>query len=74
MFDQLLRAFGSLAPTWATWQAVSILDTALILAVITAVWLVVRKKAPAQFGYFLFLSCWMSSPLQASCTGAVLPI
>ncbi|MBN2292114.1 MAG: hypothetical protein JXM70_06795, partial [Pirellulales bacterium] len=55
MFDRILEKFGSFAPDWATWQAVSILDAAIMLALIAIIWLLARNKTSAQFGYCLFL-------------------
>ena len=55
MFDLILDRLGSFGNTWATWLGVSILDAAIMLVLAAAVWLLVRKKASAQFGYCLFL-------------------
>ena len=55
MSDQILKTLGSFSSTWATWFGVSILDAAIVLVLAAVVWLLIHKKASAQFGYCLFL-------------------
>ncbi len=57
MLDRIPETLGSFGNRWATWLGVSILDAAILFTLAAVVWLVVRKKASAQFGYCLFC-CW----------------
>ncbi|MFH1923706.1 MAG: carboxypeptidase regulatory-like domain-containing protein [Planctomycetota bacterium] len=47
--------FNPMAQGWARWVVISTVDATVVLAAVTAVWLLCRRKLSAQFGYLLFL-------------------
>ncbi len=55
MFNAIFERCNSFAQVWAWWLGMSILDAAIVLAVVSLLWLAVRRKAPPQLGYLLFL-------------------
>ncbi len=46
---------NQLAEAWASVMWIRVLDSACVFLLIGTLWLIVRKWAPAQFGYYLFL-------------------
>jgi beta-lactamase regulating signal transducer with metallopeptidase domain len=55
MFNAIQERCNSFAQAWAWWVGMSILDAAVVLAVVSLVWLAIRRKASPQLGYLLFL-------------------
>ena len=55
MFSAFFERCNSFAQAWAWWLGVSILDAAIVLAVVSLLWLAVRRTASPQLGYLLFL-------------------
>ena len=51
----LIDTLNVWADRWATFMWGSLLDTTALLTVVSIVWLTVRRWAPAQLGYCLFL-------------------
>ena len=50
-----VEILNSLAANWARHMTAALADSALILLVAAAIWWLVRQRASAQFGYWLFL-------------------
>ena len=50
-----IETLNAWADRWATFMWGSLLDTTVILAVVSLVWLTLRRWMPAQLGYCLFL-------------------
>ncbi len=55
MLNTVIENLNSYGNTWAVWVGASILDAAMVLVLAAILWLAVRKKAPMQLGYCLFL-------------------
>ena len=55
MSSTIIEHCNSFARTWAWWIGMSILDATIVLAVVSLLWLAIRRKAPPQLGYLLFL-------------------
>ena len=55
MFNAIQERCNSFAQAWVWWVGMSILDAAVVLAVVSLVWLAIRRKASPQLGYLLFL-------------------
>lgn len=55
MSDQIINSCHRLSETWIAWMGISILETTLVLAVLSAIWFFLRKRSPPQLGYLLFL-------------------
>jgi beta-lactamase regulating signal transducer with metallopeptidase domain len=55
MFNLLVDRCNVLSRTWAGWMGTSLLSAAIVLLVISFLWLLVRRKASPQLGYLLFL-------------------
>jgi len=55
MLNTIIDHCNSFAQSWAWWIGMSILDAAIVLAVVSALWFAVRRKASPQLGYLLFL-------------------
>ncbi len=55
MFNAIIERCNAFAQTWALWVGMSIVDAAIVLAIVSLVWWAIRRKAPPQLGYFLFL-------------------
>jgi beta-lactamase regulating signal transducer with metallopeptidase domain/protocatechuate 3,4-dioxygenase beta subunit len=47
--------FNPIAQGWARWVVISTVDATVVLAAVTLLWLLCRRKVSAQFGYLLFL-------------------
>lgn len=47
--------WNQIAGSWATWLLQSGLQSLLVLAIVSALWLVLRRRTSAHFGYALFL-------------------
>jgi beta-lactamase regulating signal transducer with metallopeptidase domain len=55
MLNSIIDQCNSFANSWARWIGMSILDATIILTVVSLLWFTVRRKAPPQLGYLLFL-------------------
>jgi beta-lactamase regulating signal transducer with metallopeptidase domain/uncharacterized GH25 family protein len=55
MLNAIIDQCNSFAHTWARWIGMSILDAAIILTIVALLWFAIRRKAPPQLGYLLFL-------------------
>ncbi len=55
MFSAIIDRCNAFAQSWASWVGMSIIDAAIVLAIVSLVWWAIRRKAPPQLGYLLFL-------------------
>lgn len=55
MSDQIINFCHRLSESWIAWMGISILETTLVLAVLSAIWFFLRKRSSPQLGYLLFL-------------------
>jgi beta-lactamase regulating signal transducer with metallopeptidase domain/protocatechuate 3,4-dioxygenase beta subunit len=55
MWNEVIELGNSLAEPWARWMGGAILDATIVLTAVSLLWLVLRRKAPPQLGYLLFL-------------------
>jgi beta-lactamase regulating signal transducer with metallopeptidase domain len=55
MWIALIEQCNLLSKTWGRWMGSSILGATIVLAVVSLLWLVIRRKASPQLGYLLFL-------------------
>jgi beta-lactamase regulating signal transducer with metallopeptidase domain len=55
MTESISTQWNAWADTWSGWVVSSFLGTAVVLAVVSLLWLAVRRKAAPQLGYCLFL-------------------
>ncbi|MEN6495672.1 MAG: M56 family metallopeptidase, partial [Thermoguttaceae bacterium] len=55
MWNEVIELGNSLVEPWARWMGGAILDATIVLTVVSLLWFVLRRKAPPQLGYLLFL-------------------
>lgn len=55
MSQSLPAHWNAWAAAWSGWVVSSLIGTLVVLGIVSLVWLIVRRKAPPQLGYFLFL-------------------
>lgn len=55
MWNTIVDRLNHSAVNWLSWLASTYWDTTIMLTVVSAIWLLVRRHAPAQLGYLLFL-------------------
>lgn len=55
MWNTIVDRLNHSAVNWLSWLAGTYWDATIMLIVVSAIWLLVRRHAPAQLGYLLFL-------------------
>lgn len=55
MFNSIVDHCNALSLVWAGWMGMALLNATIVLALISLLWLSVRRKASPQLGYLLFL-------------------
>jgi beta-lactamase regulating signal transducer with metallopeptidase domain/uncharacterized GH25 family protein len=55
MLNDMITYANSAGDRWAAWMVAATLDAALLLALISVVWLAIRKRVAPHVGYGLFL-------------------
>lgn len=53
--NSLIEFANSSGDRWATWLLMSLLDSAVLLVLVSVVWLIIRRRVAPQVGYCLFL-------------------
>lgn len=75
MYDNFIVYCNRLSGAWISWMGISILESTLILTLISGLWLLLRKRSSPQLGYLLFLliPLRLLLPLEVSLPGISLP-
>ena len=55
MLDQFINRLNQLSESWATWMGASLIETAVVMALLGLIWLAIRKRTSPRLGYLLFL-------------------
>ncbi len=55
MFDQLIERCNRLSEPWSAWMGISILETTLVLVILSGLWFVLKRRSSPQLGALLFL-------------------
>ena len=55
MMNTLIEYANSTGDRWATWVVTTTVETAVLLALVTLLWLAIRNRVAQQVGYCLFL-------------------
>jgi beta-lactamase regulating signal transducer with metallopeptidase domain len=55
MWNAIVEPCNSFAKTWTWWLGMSVLDAAIVLAIVSLLWFMIRRKASPQLGCLLFL-------------------
>jgi beta-lactamase regulating signal transducer with metallopeptidase domain len=55
IMNSLIEYANSTGDRWAAWLLMSSLDSAVLLGLVSVVWLIIRKRVAPQVGYCLFL-------------------
>src|SRR5437773_5414320 len=62
----MIQTLNGWSAAWSSFMIRGLIDAALLLAIVAAVWLLLRRRLPAQVGYCLFLLVLLKLPVPLS--------